>query len=226
MSDVQYVQLEPRKPNIWHMYRAMVGIGVVCGFIIVSVFQLTAPAIKENQRALLEKSLYQIFPTATVFARYQLQPDGQFTRIEEPKIHNVVYAMYDTNKQLVGIVIRAKGMGYQDAIEMLYGYNPVQQAIEGYTILDSRETPGLGAKIETDPDFKTNFAHLDVTLDTRGDALAHPIELVKSGHKTQPWQIDTITGATISSTAVGNMVAQSAAQWIPTLQQRLQDFEP
>jgi electron transport complex protein RnfG len=108
---------------------------------------------------------------------------------------------------------------------MLYGYQPHRQIISGYQILDSRETPGLGARIETDEAFRKNFQTLDVILNTSGDALQNPIEIVKPGAKTKDWQIDTLTGATISSRTVAAMVAASAAQWIPKLQQRLQDFE-
>ena len=225
MSDTQYVQLEPPKSHTWHMYRAMVGIGLVCAFIIVSVFQYTLPIIKQNKLELLQKALYQIFPAARQFHRYQLQTDGKFILVDEDTEDNVIYAMYDADKGLLGTVISAKGMGYQDLIEMLYGYQPDQHIISGYQILASRETPGLGTKIETDKTFQKNFAQLDVTVNAGVNDLQHTIEVVKPGTKTQPWQIDTITGATISSKAVGKMVSNSASQWIPTIQQQLKDFE-
>ena len=45
-------------------------------------------------------------------------------------------------------------MGYQDVIRiLLYGYSPEHQAIVGMRVLESRETPGLGDKIEKDPAF-------------------------------------------------------------------------
>lgn len=226
MGDTQYVQLEPQRSNPWHMYRAMVGIGLICSIVIVSVFQFTLPIIKQNKLELLQKALYEIFPTAQEFQRYQYQSDGRFVRINEDSEDNVVYALYDEKKILLGIVVRAKGMGYQDLIEMLYGYRPEQQVISGYQILASRETPGLGTKIETDKTFRKNFAQLDVSVIASGDKLKNPIEVVKPGTKTQAWQIDTITGATISSRAVGNMVANSTAEWIPKLTERLEDFTP
>lgn len=208
------------------MYRAMVGIGLICAVIIVSVFQFTLPVISQNRLELLQESLYRIFPDATQFARYQYTPEGRFIRASDERSAEVVYAMYDNENKLLGVVLRAKAMGYQDLIEMLYGYQPQRQMISGYQILDSRETPGLGARIETDPVFQKNFHALDVTLNANGDALQHPIEIVKPGGKTQAWQIDTLTGATVSSRTVANMVADSALLWIPRIQQRLQDFEP
>jgi electron transport complex protein RnfG len=207
------------------MYRAMVGIGLVCAFIIVSVFQYTAPIIKQNKLELLQKALYQIFTEARNFQTYQLQPDGQFLQVNEDVEDQVIYAMYDAKNTLLGIVITAKGMGYQDIIEMIYGYLPDQQIIRGYKILASRETPGLGTKIETEKKFQDNFTALDATVNSSVSDLQNPIEAVKPGKKIHPWQIDTISGATVSSKAVVNMISSSASQWIPTVQKHLKDFE-
>jgi len=33
------------EPGIWPMYRAMVGVGLGCGVLIVTVFQVTRPMI-------------------------------------------------------------------------------------------------------------------------------------------------------------------------------------
>ncbi|MCI0505319.1 MAG: FMN-binding protein [Gammaproteobacteria bacterium] len=225
MSDTQYVQLEPQGGRAWHMYRAMVGIGLICAVIIVSVFQLTLPVINQNKLELLESSLYRIFPDARQFVRYEYVEAGKFIHASEEGKADVIYAMYDSYNKLAGLVLRAKAMGYQDLIEMLYGYQPQRQIISGYQVIDSRETPGLGSRIETDAVFQKNFHSLDVTLNASGDALQNPIEIVKPGAKTQAWQIDTLTGATISSRTVATMVAASAAQWIPRIHQRLQDFE-
>ena len=100
---------------------------------------------------------------------------------------------------------------------MLYGYSPQREAVVGMQVLASKETPGLGDKIEKDPAFLANFRALDVALAADGQSLAHPVSVVKSGAKTSPWQIDGITGATISSKAIGNMLRHSTAYWVPRL---------
>ena len=98
------------------------------------------------------------------------------------------------------------------------------EAIIGIRVLESRETPGLGDRIETDLQFQKNFEKLDVRLNDAADALAHPIEFVKPGQKTADWQIDGISGATISSQATAEMLRLSADWWIPRVQARRQDF--
>ena len=115
-------------------------------------------------------------------------------------------------------------MGYQDVIALLYGYAPEHEAVVGIRVLESRETPGLGDKIETDARFLANFERLDVSLTPDGAAPAHPIEPVKPGEKQHPWQIDGITGATISSHAVADILRRSTALWIPRVRPRLGAF--
>jgi electron transport complex protein RnfG len=109
-------------------------------------------------------------------------------------------------------------MGYQDNIRVLYAYSFDEHAIVGMKVLDSKETPGLGDRVEVEPHFIANFDNLDVRLDDSGDALANPIVTVKQGEKTEPWQIDGITGATITSEAIGNLLNASASAWIPLLE--------
>ena len=111
-------------------------------------------------------------------------------------------------------------MGYQDVIRVLYGYDPAREIIVGFKVLDSKETPGLGDKITKDPKFLANFEALQVKLNATRSALEHPIEVVK-GTKHAPWQVDAITGATISSNAIGKLLNQSTEQRLPMLQKNL-----
>jgi electron transport complex protein RnfG len=57
-----------------------------------------------------------------------------------------------------------------------------------------------------------------------GTSMAHPIEFVPHGSKQEPWQIDGITGATISSKAMAAILRRSTADWIPLLRRHLDDF--
>jgi electron transport complex protein RnfG len=91
-------------------------------------------------------------------------------------------------------------------------------------VLESRETPGLGDRIENDPGFLANFERLDVALAPDGAGLAHPIAAVKQGTKQAPWQVDGITGATISSAAIARMLRESASLWLPRVRPRIGDF--
>jgi electron transport complex protein RnfG len=86
------------------------------------------------------------------------------------------------------------------------------------------ETTCIGNKIATDAAFLQNFAQLDARLNNAGTGLAHEIITVKQGSKTNPWEIDAITGATISSRAVGRMLNDSAQQMLPVISAHLEQL--
>jgi electron transport complex protein RnfG len=212
-------------PNPWHMVRSMVGVGLLCGLIIVSVFQATEGVIERNKAEALQRAIFRVLPEARASATFRYGGEERFARIEGgAEAGTRVYAGYDADKRLVGIALTAEGMGYQDVIRLIYGYAFAQDAIVGIRVLESRETPGLGDKIETDDAFLENFARLDVSVTEDRSALAHLIEFVKKGKKERSWQVDGITGATISSNAVADILSRSASTWIPRIQRNLSDF--
>ena len=213
-------------PSIWHMYRAMVGVGVFCGLLIVSVFQVTLPVIERNKAEALQKAIFHVLPNASTSTTYRLDEAGGFKLLEgDGAGEQLVYAGYDDAQQLVGLAVEAQGMGYQDVIALIYGYSFADEAIIGIQVLESKETPGLGDKIESDPAFLENFKSLDVSVRGDGSALANPIVPVKHGEKTKPWEVDGITGATISSMAIADLLDRSAQYWVPRIRSNLRDFQ-
>ncbi len=213
------------QPRVWPMYRAMVGVGLMCGLLIVGVFQWTGPRIARNRAEALERAIFQVLPAARSSTTFRLVDGERFEpRGEGDAADSLVHAGYDAEGELVGLALEGRGMGYQDVIHVLFGYAFADETVVGIRVLESRETPGLGDRIETDPGFLANFDALDVRLDESGSALAHAIEPVKPGEKTEAWQVDGITGATISSVAIANILDQSAAFWIPRIRARLDDF--
>ena len=224
MSGVAPVAAAPAR--VWPMYRAMVGVGLLCGLLIVGVFELTRPVIARNRAEALARAVFRVLPEARSSRAYRQGDDGGFVAHSEGVSREPVFhAGFDGQGRLVGVAIKAEGMGYQDVIEVLYGYAFERDAVVGLQVLASRETPGLGDKIEKDPAFLANFEALAVELSAGGDALAHPIEFVKPGAKRHPWQIDGITGATISSEAIARILGRSAARSIPNIRRNLADFQ-
>lgn len=216
----------PATTSTWHMYRAMVGVGACCGLLIVATYQLTLPIIEQNKAEELKAAIFDVLPDATTSTAFRLEESGAFVAVDgDNQEGRRVYAGYDGDGNLAGVAVEAQGMGYQDVIRLIYGYAPGKQAIVGIRVLESKETPGLGDKIETDRDFLENFVRLDVSLADDGSELAHPIVPVKHGEKSNPWEVDGITGATISSKAIANILNASAQRWVPRIQDGLQDLE-
>ena len=225
MSDAELAS-RPAPPSTWHMYRAMVGVGVFCGLLIVTAFQVTQPIIERNKAEALQEAIFHVLPNTSTSRTYRLDKAGDF-KVLEGKTHGeqLVYAGYDDREELVGLAVEAQGMGYQDVIGVIYGYSFAEEAIIGIQVLESKETPGLGDKIETDAAFLENFERLDVSLRDDLSELANPIVPVKHGEKAHPWEVDGITGATISSVAIAKILNQSAQYWVPRIRNNLRDFQ-
>lgn len=216
---------KPVSGAAWPIYRALVGVGVVCALLIVSAFLLTLSPIERNRAEALQRAIFKVLPEARSKLTFAWMEQGAFvTPVPDGHRGEVIHAGFDANHRLVGLALEAQGMGYQDRIRMLYGYAPDRQAIVGMQVLDSRETPGLGDKIEKDPAFRRNFVQLDVRLNGDATGLLHSVVAVKSGRKTDPWQVEGITGATVSSKAVAQILAADTERQLPRLRRHLREF--
>jgi electron transport complex protein RnfG len=209
------------------MLQAMVGIGLLCALLIVLTYEGTASRIEHNRAEALERAIFRVLPGTETTAPYQLnEQDMLVVPPPETQNGNIVYAGFDGSGKLTGVAITASGQGYADVLRILYGYDPEKEAVVGIYVLESKETPGLGDKIEKDPDFLKNFEALDVSLNEEGTALKNRVVPVKSGTKENPWEVDGITGATISSRAIGNILGNSTEKWIPLIHNQQEQLAP
>jgi len=120
-----------------------------------------------------------------------------------------VYAAHDADKNLKGWVIQDSGQGFADRITVLIALDANLDTITGLFVLDQKETPGLG-----------NFIREKYFLERfQGKQTAEPLEVVTSTASGQ--QIEALTGATISSVAVADIVNNAVATFRePILQQK------
>jgi electron transport complex protein RnfG len=211
----------------FEMIRTLGLVSMLSGFLIVLVYQLTKPAIAENKRKAIERAVFQVIPNSITRKNFILTADKIIPIKEDLKVENgiKIYAGYDENGKLQGIATEAAARGYQDVIRILYGYNYECQCITGTYVLKSTETPGLGDKIYKDKEFLKNFIALDAKLDISGTALENPIVTVKHGDKKHAWEIDSISGATISSKAMGKMLNESTQIMAPLLVKNIKSIQ-
>ncbi len=207
----------PAMPSPLRLIATLGLIAMLSGFTIVLIYQITLEPIARNHREALERAVFEVLPGAVARANFAVD-DGALVRLPDDELAAAeLFAGFDAEGNLIGVAIEAASRGYADEIRVLYGYAPDREAIIGFTVLQSSETPGLGDKIETDPRFLANFEALDVQLDETGEALANPIRPVAEGAKTQPWEIDGITGATVSAVAVARALRESTETWVPLI---------
>ena len=216
MSETSNINMQ-NPANSKKMLLAMVGIGIISAFLIVMSFELTLPRVQRLKAEALEKAIFEVLPGTVQTQAFGVSADGNLLKIEEgDKSETIIYAGYDKDEKLVGYAVEAAGQGYADIIRILYGYDPEKQMLIGFQVLESKETPGLGDKIAKDEGFLSNFNALDVSL-SNDEQVRNKVITVKHGEKQNAWEIDGITGATISSRAIGSIVGESTAKVIPML---------
>jgi len=178
--------------------------GLVSGVAIIGIYESTLPTITANKARELREAVFKVLPGVSQMQALVYR-DGQLVAVEKPdKDEPVVYGGYDEQAEFVGYAMPAAGPGFQDTIGILYGYQPGKKIVVGMEVLESRETPGLGDKIYKDAAFVGGFSALSVVPE---------IVAVKKGTKSQPNEIDAITGATISSKAVVRIINETHANW-------------
>jgi electron transport complex protein RnfG len=200
------------------MIRTLGLVATICGILIVSAYQGTLEAVTANRRIALERAVFKVIPGAASMRTYYASAGG-ITPDDGPMPEGAVkfYAAYGQEGGLKGVAAEAGAMGYADVVRVLYAYDPARQVVSGFGVVAHRETPGIGDKILFDKAFLGNFGALDVRLAADGKALANPVKTVKHGSKTNPWEIDAISGATVTSKAVGKGINDSAQRLLPLM---------
>ncbi len=209
----------PTLPSPFRLIATLGGIAMLSGLLVVMAYEVTAPHIARNRREALQAAVFEVLPGATVRSNFFIDASGMLPLPDEDLARANLFAGFDDDGRLIGYAIEGAARGYQDIVRVLFGYDPNREIVIGFTVLESTETPGLGDRIGVDPAFLANFTALDVSLTDDATALRNPVETVKQGEKTEPWQIDGISGATISSVAVGNGIRDSATRLLPLIRQ-------
>jgi Na+-translocating ferredoxin:NAD+ oxidoreductase subunit G len=206
------------------MVGVLSGVAALSGLLIVGVFQFTAPFIDANREAMIERAIFNVVPGGVSKSAYAFENGGIGGDPALASFGERFYAVYSESGMLTGVALETSGQGYQDVIRILYGYDPSKQVVTGMTVLESKETPGLGDKIAKSPEFLANFDALDAATDPETDLLINAIAVVKYGKKENAWEIDGITGATISSKAIGAMLDRGLRESIPRLRPHLEEL--
>ncbi len=182
--------------------------GALAGLLIVLAYQGTLPAIERNRAARTDRAVHEVLRGLDRYDTLYLH-EGALTAALPPGVDarplERVYAGYDAAGARAGFAIATGAPGFQDVIRILFGFDPASRTTLGLTILSSLETPGLGDKIE-DERWRDQFRSRKT-----------PLVRVKQGASKQPDEVDTITGATISSRTVIEAINKGVERWAPLL---------
>ena len=158
-------------------------VGVFSGLSLVYMARYAEPHIARHKQEAIREAIERVLPGV---ARVEEVQRGEL----------VLYRGTDASGKPVGYAFITEGPGYQGTIQLMVGVSPDLTKLTGMEVLESVETPGLGARI-TEPEFREQF---------QGLKASPGIGYVKAGRKPAPNEITAITGATISSRSVVDIV--------------------
>jgi electron transport complex protein RnfG len=153
-------------------------IGIVSGGALSRVDNWARPKIAEHRKKATEEAIFLVQPQAKNYEKVEADFD--------------LYKVMDENGNHIGYSMPYEGNGFQGKIRLMFGISADLEQIVGLQILEHAETPGIGTKIE-EPVFDEQFDDLSATPN---------INPVKGAPASQPNDVETITGATITSKAV------------------------
>jgi len=172
-------------------------LGMVCiaaAIALGSVYEITKERIALERERVMQEALQKVL-TGTKHILRTTTPEG--------KVYFRGFASEDTSITPTEYAVVAYGKGYSSTIQTLVGVN-ISGKITGIAILFQQETPGLGAKAEevlygeSDSWFQRQFegkSGVNLAVDKDGG------------------EIQSITGATISTRAITNSI-QSEVEWL------------
>lgn len=176
-------------------------LSVVFGIALALIYANTNPKYITNQDKATVESIAKTIPGA-----------AEAKDLQTPKVKlsdgQEIYKVLDGSK-LLGWAYTATGKGFGGDIMILVGLDSQAQGLVGIDILSDAETPGFGANINSEQLWKSKFRPRDglpIPLDK-------PLVVTKAAPKADnPYQIQAITGATISSKAVVSIINDTAAE--------------
>lgn len=164
---------------------------------VSGVYLSTQKTIQLNETLFLKRAVLSAadIPVPQGGAAIDTLYRKRIQQVSDPKGAPRYYkVMAENGTDLGGYVLYGAGPGLWGTIRAVIGFNKTLDHLTGIDFIEQSETPGLGARI-TEGWFRTQF---------RGKS--GPFSMVREGQKSAPNEFDAITGATITSTAVRDLV--------------------
>lgn len=193
----------------WRLLLTLAAAGAASGWLVATVYNVTLPAVEKHAAEQLNAAVHEVLKAPVRWDTLYLI-NNALTRTAPAKS-----AMADTPKAFVGfdaagtrvgVAVTATEPGFQELLTLMIGFDPRTGTLIGFKVLDEKETPGLGDKIERDTAFGAQFV-----------GRVAPLQGVKGRAGKPPSEVQTITGATISSRAVIRIVNNAVAKWRPLI---------
>jgi len=161
-------------------------ITVISGAVLAVLDAYTKPRIDAYKNKIRNEAVSEVLP--------------KNVKIKIVSKNDQTYYKATKNNEIVGYAFQISGGGYQSELVLMVGVTADFSKIIAAKILSQIETPGMGTKIENDP---SNKEHPTWFMDQFKDLKINPaITYVKNTKPSKDTEVQAITGATISSAAI------------------------
>ena len=202
----------------WRLLALMTAAGAIAGALIVTVYLATLPRIEQHKSEVEREAVLEVLKAPASFDTLYLV-GGALVKAPPPGVAikglERVYLGRDASGKRVGFAVSGTENGFQDPITVMFGYDARERRVIAMKVIASKETPGLGDKIVKDSAFIGEFG-----------GVAAPMAGVKRGNAKTPNDVEMITGATISSRAVIQIINNAIARWQPLMDAYREETSP
>jgi electron transport complex protein RnfG len=194
----------------WRLVATMTFAGALAGLLIVSTYELTLPRIERHQAETMAAAIEEVLKAPARYDTLYLHDGALVKRLPagvDAKKAERIFLGYDASGKRVGFALSTVGVGFQDPMTVMFGYDAATRRVIAMRVIASKETPGLGDRIVKDSAFVAEFSPVGA-----------PIAGVKKDRTTGAAdEVTMITGATVSSRAVIRIINSAVARWQPLM---------
>ena len=171
----------------------LAGIAAICTALVAATYHATRDRIIANEKALLEQSLQPalsgiFYDSGVTESRLVLEPPHELPG-SGPAI---IYRVYAENEPVAALFVVTARDGFSGPIRILLGVDS-DGSVTGLRILEHRETPGLGDRIDS--------ARSNWVFQFDGRSLGDP-DVGSWFLRVDGGEFDQLTGASVTPRAV------------------------
>ena len=159
-------------------------VGGVCAFLIAYVNSLTMPIIEQRLERETKQNIERFFPLVETYDEKTIADNMYETLMVEYTVK--------AGDEIIGYIYQSKVKGYGGDIQALISFDATNQTLMDIAYIGSfSETPGFGTRVK-EPEFLSQIQNQDVNN----------------------LSVDTLSGATITSKAVKQMIDEANAYYL------------
>lgn len=181
--------------NFRNMVLVLFGVTLISSAAVAYVYSLTISSINEAKKNKQANAIRHVIP-----GEFNNDPVADAWKVKTPDGGELEFFPAKKEEETIGTAVKTYTKdGFGGQIWLMVGFNP-DGTISNYSVLEHKETPGLGSKMD-----------LWFTKDGKGSIIGKNPGTTGLRVKKDGGEVDAITAATISSRAFLDAVNRASA---------------